>query len=222
MTLQKYLCSLLILLYAGCSPMPQPVGGSCEYETIIGVARLHPKNGALFASFSSKYLRDDSVTSVQFEIDRQRLISARLEHPAKLKRIISGSCTPYSLTLLGLDNGQHDNIFIQLDKDGNLLTQAKQMVQQIGETYTRLQNEALTLHLCGQTHHTGSDEYNSNLGMRHTKLVAKVLQEEGVLAEQITMTSMGEYGCTPTCSTLHDNTNGVCISFRIPDYDEQH
>ncbi len=214
MNLQRYLYSLLILLLAGCSPWPQPVGGPCEYETIIGVARLHPKNRALFASFSSKYLLDDSITSAKFEIDRQLLISARLEHPAKLRRIISGSCTPYTLTLLGTGNVPHDGIFIQLDKDGNLQAKAKQMVQQIGETYTRLQNEALRLQLCGQTHHAGSDEYNINLGIQHAKLIANLLQEEGVLAQQITMTSMGEYGCAPTCSPLHDNTNGVCVSFR--------
>lgn len=214
MTLQKYLCSLLILLFAGCSPLPRPVGGPCEYETIIGVARLHPKNGALFASFSSKYLRNDSVTSAQFEIDRRRLISARLEHPAKFSRIISGSCTPYALTLLGTRDNYRDGIFIELDQAGNVIETARMKIHQIGETYTRLQNEALTLHLCGQTRHAGSDEYNINLGTRHTKLVAKILQEEKVLPEQMTMTSMGKDGCAQTCSTLHDNTNGVCVSFR--------
>jgi hypothetical protein len=208
---------LILLLCAGCSanPLPQPVGGSCDYDSSIGIATIISYDGDTpLASFttrpSGKSIPGDFVYPVRLNFKTK----VGAQYPAIFEQITSGSCTPYSLNIISAKNNDAGSgIFLEFDKEGNLATESAQKIAEISQVAKVLESKALKLELCGQTDHKGVADYNFSIGEKYAQQVRMILQQREVSATQFHTLSRGELGCSPSCSWLWDGTSGVCVSF---------
>lgn len=207
----------LLLLCAGCSanPLPQPVGGSCDYESSIGIATIISfEDNTPLASFttdpSGKSMPGDFVYPLRSNFKTK----VGAQYPAIFEQITSGSCTPYSLGIITAEDKESGaGIFLEFDKEGNPVAESVQKAAEISQIAKILEPKGLKLELCGQTVQGGVADYNFNLGERYAQKIRMTLQQRGVSDPQLRTISTGEKGCSPACSWLWDGTNGVCVSF---------
>ena len=213
------LFSLLLLPTLGCTQM---VGGTCSYETIYGTAQIvRQQDSHTFAQFNPGK-RDFSRKMVPFSRNLQFALRQSTAgeigsiYPAKLSIITEGSCTPYQLGLLATESCSVGR-FLPVNNNGQLSSEAAQDIEQIATTFKQLAKHwpQLKLSVCGQTASIGTQEYNLHLGERYAREIALKLEQDGIPAERMRITSSGELPC-PGCTALSDELqNGAWLKFQL-------
>jgi len=207
---------------SGCS---RPVGGPCEFESRIGVAKIVAiEEGETLATFDpmdAPFTTDLVPFSATTQFAVTELPSGRTGtiYPAQLEIMTKGACTPYHLSLLATEH-MSQGLFIGFDQTGKALAEASQTVKQIAATFKKLQVQwpQLALSLCGQTDTEGSAEYNLNLAQHYISIISNQLIEAGVPTSRIEPLASGEDSCPGRQILSGAGENGIWINFHlVPD-----
>ncbi len=190
---------------------------SCESLVIFHEYNTEPT----FAQFNSGK-RDFSSKRVSFSRNLQFILKQSTAgeigsiYPAKLSIITEGSCTPYQLGLLATESYSAGR-FLPVNNNGHLSSETDQDIEQITTTFKQLAKHwpQLKLSVCGQTASKGTQEYNLHLGERYARRIALKLEQDGIPAELMRVTSSGELPC-PDCTAFSDELqNGAWLSFQL-------
>jgi len=178
------------------------VGGHCNYESILGTARLastgeakqfyfHPVNpvpaeAKVNVSKSMRFTARQPSKAVRKDID----------FPARLSVITEGSCTPYRFMLLSSEYFSH-RIFVPVDKHGRLSESQEHQLQQLSSIYQQIRQSwpNLVIEVCGTTGSNGSQEYNEGLANHYAQRVSDRLQSYGIEREKIHTSSTARAAC---------------------------
>ena len=213
------LFSLLMLPTLGCTHM---VGGTCSYETIYGTAEIvKQQDSQTFAQFNPGKENFSSIKvpfsrNLQFIVKQPTTGQIGTIYPAKLSVITQGSCTPYQLMLLATENYSAGR-FLPVSKNGQILSETDQEIEQIATIFKRLAKHwpQLRIIVCGQTTAEGTQEYNLHLSERYARGIALKLEQIGVPAERIRIISYGELPCPHCTAFSNELQNGACLSFQL-------
>jgi hypothetical protein len=208
--------SFLIFITCSCQPI---VGGSCSYETHIGLATIvKQQDNTFLARFDpgQETLKQHTAPlnpEMFFPVNPAGSTHIGDRLPAELAVITEGSCTPYQLTLLITRPHHTSSIFIDFTENGQLTDRGQQKVKEIARLFLQLKKDrpAMNIRLCGQSQPQGTEEYNLFLSQRYSKNIADLLENTAVPHSRIIITAQGEHDC---CS-MNYNQNGVYVSFEI-------
>ena len=218
----RYIRLFLLLPLAwslsGCS---RPVGGPCEYESRIGIARVvAEKEGEILVNFdplASPFTTGFvpfSATS-RLAVAKQPIDGMGSIYPARLEIMTKGSCTPYRLNLLATRH-THRPIFLEFDPAGQVLPETAQQIQQIASIFDELRTlwPQLRLRLCGRSSPAVSPKEISDIARQYANTVARKLELSGIPTERINTIAVAESSC-PDSHGMSDAANGVWLCFQL-------
>jgi outer membrane protein OmpA-like peptidoglycan-associated protein len=220
-----YLVSLVTLfccLLPAASIAAPMVGGSCSYETVIGVARIVSRHGEETDVRFDAGKRGFQTTHVPYSSEmkftlRQMLHGKRgTRYPAELSIITQGSCTPYNLNLLATEDYVRTR-FLSLNNEGQPDTATLLQTEQIAATFTKVLKSwpQLRLNICGESSSARSSEYSQNLGEHYARLFQHKLEALGIAGDQIQLSSAGENSCSGDPLLISENRNGAWLNFQL-------
>ena len=198
------------------------VGGPCRYETRIGIARIagvEDKDVMARFDLGSNAFDDHRFPyspAMKFKVWEPISGSVGVPYPAQLSKESEGACSPYRLQLLATGK-RRGGAFLAFDDTGRPMPETLGTLKQLADTVPALLPHwpHLSLHLCGQTGREISDEYSHSLAERYAQAVAKRLQEQGVAANRMQLTSTGRSPCPDTTNFQDQLPDGVQVTFEL-------
>lgn len=196
------------------------VGGSCHYDSYLGVAEVSRQaDKDVQARFSPV---EQVITSTNFTWQADMIFPVKEPtaksastgfYPASLAIINSGTCPPYQLRLLASEYFSQA-LFIPFSPDGNRTDIGQAKLRAATTLFTKLKPSWPRLHMeiCGQTAQEGSQEYNLNLSSRYAARIGQDLLSAGLKADQLHSLATGEHGCPGMKAERHaDLQHGVWL-----------
>lgn len=198
------------------------VGGRCEYDHLLGIARVKQlEDGnfeARFFPMEVTALQKESLGTVpygmKFSLEKQDCWIDGKSYPAQGSIRTKGSCTPYRFFILVGQDYSH-GVFLSFDKGGEISSEGQGSLPQLASMLKRLSSDwpQVKLDLCGQTGLEGTEEYNLAMGQRYADQIRQKLVDEGIPQDWLDSSSAGESPCPHSTVFPDELSAGVWATF---------
>jgi len=177
-----------ILALGGCVPM---VGGPCEYQTAVDLARVEKTGDDFKLILSGLHMNRVDFAYPFGEASEQKGTAAAKDGDVwhvMVRERIKGTCTPLSVSLFQRADASASAYSVYFAADSSEPSPAeKNMIASFAKRH-----QGCAFQIEGHSDETGAREYNLHLAQRMADSVAQIMQTDGIAKNSLQTISFGE------------------------------